>query len=162
MQTPYNVPLLEYLTARQGLYAGHGTNFEGLPFRAELEIQSLLDGAVVQIRFRAIDEDLAFHEEITWISHDLIDDLICLWTVSSNSPGVLRHNLVEDATDDHRERRLVFLLGERDNKREFRQEITLDLLRDGGLEYRYGWGIPHEEFASRTRAVLKPSEQGSC
>lgn len=160
MYGPNNAPILEYLTSRQGLYRGHGTNYEGLPFQATFEIRPRVDGNVIEIRFRAQDEDHAFHEELTWISSDLIGNRVALWTVSTNTPGVLRHDLVEDTSDDFKERRFVFRLGEPENRNAFRQEIILDSLRDGTFEYRYGWGVPHDAFSSRTRAVLNPV-QGS-
>jgi hypothetical protein len=162
MSQKHHAPILEHLTSLQGLYEGNGTNYEGLPFKASLELYARIDSNLIELRFRAEDDDQAFHEELTWISADLLTDRVALWTVSSNTPGVLRHELTEDSSDAIRERRLVFRLGEPQDRRTFRQEITLDLLRDGGLEYRYAWGVPHEEFATRTRAVLRraaPSEQ---
>jgi hypothetical protein len=154
------IPVLEHIASRAGKYSGHGTNYEGAPFKATLEIESRVMGHLVELRFRAEDSDAAFHQEATWISSDLMQDRIALWTVSSNTPGVLRHDLKEDETgagldSATRERRLVFRLGEPSNKHGFRQEITLDLMVDGSLEYRYAWGLPHEEFKVRTRAILK-------
>lgn len=149
------IPVLDHLLNRQGLYEGHGTNFEGLPFKARLELRAQVDGNVVQIHFRAEDEEQAFHDELTWISSDLLENRLALWTVSTNTPGVLRHELSEDSSDDLRERRLVFRLGDPEDQRRFRQEIVLDLMKDGSLEYRYSWGVPHEKFASRSRSVLR-------
>lgn len=156
MAAPYNAPILDHLISRQGSYKGHGTNFEGHSFTATLDLRPQVSGHLIELIFRATDEDSAFHEEITWISMDLMENKAALWTVSTNTPGVLVHQLVEDTSDDLRERRLVFRLGQPDNQHSFRQEITLDLMRDGRLEYRYAWGVPHEPFASRTRAVLSP------
>lgn len=115
----------------------------------------MLDGTAIELKFRAVDEDDAFHQEVTWISTDLMADRIALWTISTNTPGVLKHELAEDKWDDVRERRLVFRLGTPENEHSFRQEITLDLMKDGTIEYRYAWGVPHEAFAVKTRAVLK-------
>lgn len=154
----HHAPVLEYLTAHQGHYRGHGTNFEGLPFKAELSLKPLLDGNALELRFRAEDEEMAFHEEFTLISNDLLEDRIALWTVSTNTPGMLQHVLTEDSTDDQRERRLVFRLGQPDDVQHFRQEITLDLMKDGTLEYRYAWGVPHEPFATKTRTVLRKAD----
>lgn len=147
-------PLLDHLSSKQGTYRGHGTNEGGLPFKAVLELRSIVGGNALEIRFRAEDQELAFHEELTLITLDLIENSIALYTVSTNTPGMLEHILAEDTQDDIRERRLVFRLGDKDDLRMFRQEITLDLMKDGSLEYRYAWGVPHEPFAIRNRAVL--------
>ena len=99
-------------------------------------------------------QNAAFHEEMTWITPDLLTDKLCLWTVSTNTPGVLRHDLFEDRSDDFRDRRFVFRLGDPKNRGTFRQEIVLDLMRDKSVEYRYSWGVPHEDFAVRVQAKL--------
>ncbi|HVK62604.1 MAG TPA: hypothetical protein VM432_13685, partial [Bdellovibrionales bacterium] len=92
----------------------------------------------------------------SWITNELISEKICLWTVSSNTPGVLRHELVEDSSPGgNSERRLVFRLGKAEDTRLFRQEIALELLTDGSIEYRYAWGVPHQNLEPRTRALLK-------
>ena len=152
-----NPPILDHLVNKQGQYRGHGTNQDGLPFTADLEMKSIVGGNAVELRFHARDQDNAFHEELTLITHDLIENSIALYTVSTNTPGMLEHVLSEDSQDDLRERRLVFRLGDRDDLRMFRQEITLDLMKDGSLEYRYAWAVPHEAFAIRNRAVLTRS-----
>lgn len=151
------VPVLDFLASREGVYEGHGTNAEGLSFKARMELRSRVAGHLVEVVFRAEDVDSAFHEEATWITEDLVRSRLALWTVSTNTPGILQHDLAEDGEDDLRERRLVFRLGDTADTRRFRQEITVDFMRDGSVEYRYGWGIPHEPFASRIRTQLRPS-----
>ena len=147
-------PALELLTSRQGSYRGNGSNEEGHAFEALLEIAPRISGSLIELNFRAVDKESAFHEELTWITPDLRTDKLCLWTVSSNTPGVLCHILTEDRADDFRERRFVFQMGDPTNRHGFRQEITLDLMRDGSLEYRYSWGLPHEDFKPRVHAKL--------
>jgi hypothetical protein len=147
-------PALELLTAHQGIYKGHGSNFEGHPFKATLELTSRVSGSLIELQFLASDDESVFHEELTWITPDLKTDRLCLWTVSTNTPGVLCHVLSEDRRDDFRERRFVFRLGEPTDRHSFRQEIVLDLMRDGALEYRYSWGVPHEDFSVRVQAKL--------
>jgi hypothetical protein len=154
MSLPGHPPILDQLSALRGVYRGDGTNFEGHPFKAELEILPVVSDAAIEIRFRAEDVEQAFHEERTWIANDLLSNRIALWTVSTNTPGVLRHELVEDTSDDLRERRLVFRLGDPADDAHFRQEITLDIMKSGALEYRYSWGVPGEKFASRVRTIL--------
>ncbi len=147
-------PALELLTANQGSYKGHGSNFEGQPFKASLELTSRVGGSLIELKFLASDDESTFHEELTWITPDLKTDRLCLWTVSTNTPGVLCHSLAEELSDDFRERRFVFRLGEPTDRHSFRQEIVLDIMRDGALEYRYSWGVPHEDFGVRVQAKL--------
>lgn len=154
MSASHLVPALDFLATRAGHYEGHGTNYEGHPFKASLELASKVSGSLVELKFRAVDDESAFHEELTWITPDLLNDKLCLWTVSSNTPGVLCHPLAEDRNDDFRERRFVFRLGEPQDRHRFRQEIVLDLMRDGSVEYRYSWGVPHDEFGVRVQAKL--------
>jgi hypothetical protein len=154
MSSPHLVPALDLLATRTGIYDGHGTNYEGHPFKASLELKSRVSNSLAEISFRAVDDESAFHEELTWITPDLVNDKLCLWTVSTNTPGVLCHALTEERSDDFRDRRFVFRLGEPSDKHRFRQEIVLDLMRDGSIEYRYSWGVPHEEFSVRVQAKL--------
>lgn len=147
-------PALEMLTAFQGHYTGSGTNFEGQTFEATLDLNARVSGALVEVKFIASDAVSTFHEELTWITPDLKTDRLCLWTVSTNTPGVLCHALVEDRADDFRQRRFVFRLGEPADRHSFRQEIVLDLMRDNSIEYRYSWGVPHEDFGVRVQAKL--------
>jgi hypothetical protein len=149
------IPILDFLSERRGLYTGSGTNFEAQPFRARLEITPRLDSLLVEVAFRAEDEDAAFHEELTWISTDLISDRVALWTVSSNMPGILAHHLSEDVPHPLGARRLVFRYNDPENLHAFRQEITIEFTSPSEVEYRYGWGVPHEKFATRTRSRLK-------
>ena len=153
------IPLIDDLTARAGRYSGFGTNFEGETFVAKLELLADIGDAVIVIRFRAEDQELAFHEELSLIAVDLENDEMALWSVSNNAPGMLRHALVSDDSDNVRERRLVFRYGQLERINAFRQEITLDLLKDGSIEYRYAWGVPHEKLQSRSRAILKPTDR---
>jgi hypothetical protein len=157
------ISVLETLREKQGRYQGHGTNFDGLPFQATLSIKSQLGGTAYELHFRASDSDAAFHEELTWITNDLLRDRMALWTISSNTPGMLQHMLVDDTSDELHVRKLIFRLGEPGNKHSFRQEIRLSFRTDGTIEYVYAWGIPHEEFAVHTRTILQKeaSENGN-
>jgi hypothetical protein len=162
MQTPIAsqtllVPLLSRLAQAQGQYEGDGTNHEGERFRATLDLKSTLDDSLIEIQFRASDAENAFHEERTWITEDLVNGGIGLWTVSTNTPGVLQLKLVEDSNDGSYTSRVVFLMGDRDDTSRFREEISLSLRLDGGLEYVYSWGVPHEKFGVKSKALLKRS-----
>ena len=150
-----NPSVIDHLLSKQGFYHGKGTNQDGQPFQATFHLKSVVGGHAVEIRFRAQDSEMAFHEELTLITTDLIKNCVALFTVSSNTPGMLEHILAEDTDDQIRERRLIFRLGDRDDLRMFRQEITLDLMMDQSIEYRYSWGVPHEKLAVRNHAVLR-------
>jgi hypothetical protein len=151
-----NIPAIDFLLTRCGSYVGDGTNQEGLSFKARLEMKARVHENLVEIAFRAEDGDAAFHEEASWITPDLLNEKLCLWTVSSNTPGMLRHELAEDSSPGEAvERRFVFRLGNPEDKRLFRQEIALDLRRDGSIEYSYAWAVPHEALEQRTRSLLR-------
>ncbi len=156
-----NPSVLDHLVSKQGHYRGTGTNPEGQPYQASLSLKSVVGGNAIEIRFLASDSESAFHEELTVITTDLFKNSLALYTVSSNTPGMLKHILVEDAADEIRERRLVFRLGDRDDLRMFRQEVTLDLMMDGSIEYRYSWGVPHEKLAIQNHAVLKMIQEAN-
>jgi hypothetical protein len=150
-----HAPLLARLAAATGRYSGQGVNHLDESFRGEMEIRTKLDGQLVEISFRATDADQAFHEEATWITEDLMGGGLGLWTVSSNTPGVLQHRLQEDAQDGSYSTKAVFRLGDPADLSRFRQEISLCIRHDGGIEYAYSWGVPHEAFGSRSRCLLQ-------
>jgi hypothetical protein len=149
-----HAPLLNRLAAATGEYAGRGINHLGEHFSGELAITACLDSQLVELKFRATDSDQAFHEESTWVTEDLLAGGIGLWTVSSNTPGVLPHRLIEDISDGSYSTKAVFRLGDPEDKSRFRQEITLCVRHDGSVEYSYAWGVPHEAFESRSRCLL--------
>jgi hypothetical protein len=151
------VPLLQALKASTGLYVGEGLNHEGEKFQARFLLEPQLDDSLIELRFRAEDSEQAFHEERTWISEDLAQPGLCLWTVSTNTPGVLRLPLVELTQDGSYSTRAVFRLGDPDDQSRFREEITLAVRHDGGIEYVYAWAVPHEKFAVRSRCLLRPA-----
>lgn len=162
----FNAPLLQRLTTAQGSYRGEGVNHAGEKFDARFEIKSEMDGTLIGISFLATekDGDGAFHEERTWITEDLLKGGLGLWTVSSNTPGVLQLNLIEDSNDGSYSTRAVFRIGEPDDLSRFREEISLSLRHDGAIEYVYSWGVPHEKFSVKSKALLtkeslKPSPE---
>lgn len=150
------VPLFDHLVSLAGRYRGSGRTTDGFEFEGELELAAKVRDTMIEISFRAADRDSAFHEEATWIANDLLTNRPALWTVSTNTPGVLRHDLVEDTPFDGAGRKLVFRLGEADDKRRFRQEIALEFSASGDLTYLYAWAVPHEDMKPRVRATLKP------
>lgn len=150
-----HAPLTVRLEAAKGTYKGQGKNYAGEAFQAELEISSTLGGHLIEIHFCATDSDDAFHEEKTWITEDLASGGYALWTVSTNTPGVLQHRLIEDTQDGSYSTKLKFRLGVPADKSKFRQEITLCIRHDHAIEYCYAWALPHEDMSDRSSALLK-------
>lgn len=154
------IPLLTRLANATGRYKGDGMNHLEEKFQGELLLEPALDGLAIEIRYRAKDSDQAFHEEKTLITEDLLGGGIGLWTVSSNTPGMLQLKLAEDVSDGSYSTRVVFRLGEPSDMTRFRQEISLSLRHDDAIEYVYSWGVPHEKFGVKSKALLRPvSEQ---
>jgi hypothetical protein len=160
MQTPIAsksllVPLITRLALAQGRYEGDGLNHTEDRFRATFELKSSLDDSLIEIQFRATDSENAFHEERTWITEDLVNGGLSLWTVSTNTPGALQLKLVEDSSDGSYSTRVIFRIGEPGDMTRFREEISLSLRHDGGIEYVYSWGVPHEKFGVKSKALMK-------
>ena len=156
MSAHAKAPLLDFLVTLQGELAGQGRTVDGFDFKGTMKIASRVRGALIEISFDAADGDSAFHNEATWISIDLLTNAPALWTVSTNTPGVLKHALVKDEEAEGFSRRLLFRLGKVEDKHTFRQEIGLDVSLTGDITYHYSWGVPHEEFKPRVQATLHP------
>lgn len=156
------IPLLTRLAQAAGTYRGEGVNHAGEKFNGDFNLQSELDNLLITIRFRASDDESnadsigAFHEERTWITEDLLKGGLAMWTVSSNTPGVLQLKLVEDHSDGSYSTRVRFLLGEPEDMTKFREEISLSIRHDKCIEYVYSWGVPHEKFSVKSRVLLRP------
>ena len=149
------IPLLTRLREFVGRYEGKGTNHTGDAFHADFLLDDALDGSLIEIRFRARDTDNTFHEERTWISEDLTTNQVALWTVSSNTPGMLRLELIEDKSDGSYLSLLTFRLGQPEDTSRFREQIQIGLRHDRSIEYVYSWGVPHEAFGLKSKALLK-------
>ncbi len=152
-----SIPLLARLAEAAGTYRGEGINHADEKFVGEFTLTSNLDSLLIEISFRAVEADGvgAFHEERTWITEDLLKSGVGMWTVSTNTPGVLQLRLVEDSSDGSYSTRVVFRLGEPEDRSRFREEISLSLRHDKAIEYAYSWGVPHEKFAPKSRALLR-------
>ncbi len=156
------IPLLTRLAEASGNYRGEGINHAEEKFVGEFELRSKLDNLLIEIRFRAAEDESkpdsvgAFHQERTWITEDLLAGGIAMWTVSSNTPGVLQLKLIEDTSDGSYATRVVFRLGEPADTTRFREEISLSIRHDKSIEYVYSWGVPHEKFGVKSRVLLQP------
>lgn len=146
--------VLRSLLRRAGRYGGHGINHEDEPFYGELELTDLLGGHGVSIRYRATGIDgTALHDERTWIAASDAGAL-ALWTISSNASQVMRHELAADHETDDCERVLKFRLGDPADRGIYRNQVTLELFKDGRLGYRYAWGLPGQPFEDRSSVAL--------
>lgn len=146
--------VLQCLFRRVGRYGGHGINHRDEPFYGELDLHVLLEGAAAGLKFRAtgIDET-TLHDERTWIASTDGGGL-ALWTISTNAATVLRHDLVADRESEDHERVLVFRLGDPADRSVLRNQVTVELFRDGRLGYRYAWGRPGEAFDDRSAVAM--------
>lgn len=164
--TSLPIPLLTRLAEAAGSYAGEGINHADEKFTGSFSLITHLDRALIEITFKAIEMEpadaanpesaRAFHEERTWITEDLLASRLAMWTVSTNTPGVLNLKLVEDTTDGSYSTRAVFRLGDPADMTRFREEISLSIRHDKAIEYVYSWAVPHEKFAVRSRVLLRP------
>jgi len=150
------VPILSRLRSAVGRYRGEGVNHEGESFKADFMIDEGLDGSLIEIRYRASDAETTFHEERTWICEDLFTGKVGMWTVSTNTPGVMPLTLISDSDDGSYATQLTFQMGEPNDKTRFREQIILGIRHDSCVEYVYSWGVPHQEFGVKSKALLRP------
>jgi hypothetical protein len=68
----------------------------------------------------------------------------------------LQLKLVEDTSDGSYSTRVSFRLGEPEDTTRFREEISLSIRHDKAIEYVYSWGVPHEKFGVKSRALMRP------
>lgn len=137
-----------------GVYRGQGVNHAGEAFKADFLLDCSLDEDLIEIKYRAYDDDSVFHEERTWITQDLLKQTVAAWTVSTNTQGVLTLPLIESESDPTYLLRLRFRHGNPDDLSQFREQIELGIRQDRLIEYIYSWGVPHEKFETKSRCLL--------
>lgn len=142
------------LNSRAGEYEGRGVNHEGQPFKGRLSLRPIVENKGVSLAFTAIGlEGAVYHHEQSLISMNIAEKL-CLWNLNTNIPGLLEHTY-------RREEPLnegishVFGFGDPADKNSFREEIGIDLWKNGEISYRYLWGMPGGEFAPRSSVRMK-------
>jgi hypothetical protein len=149
------IDALRFLSDYAGKYKGRGINHEGEAFVGEFELAQMPDLKGMNLRFKAVSESgEVFHKEETTIAQDP-SGKATLWSLCSNHPGMLQLNFrrYETAADDCRT--LVFGLGDLGSQHDYRQEVSIDLFRDGSLGYRFAWGFPGGEFSPRSGVRLE-------
>jgi len=148
--------LFAELQGRFGVYRGTGRNHENQPFIGELELTALLGEKGVQIRFHAhseSDRGLVFHSEISTLAPNASGG-VSLFNLNTNTPFLAEHALVS-ATARATHREWVFRFGDLANRHSFREEIRLDLFRDGRAGYHYSWGLPGQDYGYRSGLVME-------
>jgi len=128
--------------------SGMGVNHENQNFEGTFKAQPVIGGRGLKIEFKAVGKDGAvFHEEVSMVGPGF-NGKPCLFVLSNNHPGVTPHEL---KTVDKTEERSIWVFGFGDiaNTNSFREEIALEVWKDGSVEYTYFWGLPGGEFKRR-------------
>lgn len=153
--------IVEALAARAGRYAGEGINHDQEPFRGELTLTPVADGAAIAIDYTATglgeQAGTVFHTEHSVIATDATGAPL-LATVNAHGGGLQSMPLRRDAPEDGSERTLVFGFNDPADTAAFRMEIAIDLWPNGDLTYRHAWGLPGGSFAPRSGARLAPGD----
>ncbi len=146
--------LLGLLEGVAGRYVGEGLNHEEQRFEGELEVEAVVGGRGVVLRYIASGPDGSlYHAEHALIALDESGSL-CLWPVMSELPAVLPHHLVSASEGASGRRTLVFRHGDPADEEVFREELTLDLWPNGDITYRHAWGLPLGVYRERSSARM--------
>ena len=150
---------LETLLNLKGTFEGPGLNHEGQKFRGVLTLTPQIAGKSATLDFRATTEDGAvLHQEHSLIGPSANEEP-SLWIMSNNHPSVLEHEYFEDDVAPGAQKTFSFRCGDFSRMDSFRETISIDLLTNGDLSYRYAWGMPGGEFKERSSARLQSGHQ---
>ncbi len=148
------IDALRFLSDYAGVYKGRGTNHEGQPFDGEFELSEMADFRGMNLKFKAQgDEGDVYHKEETMIAPD-VTGKPSLWSLCTNAPGMLQLSFRRYETAGEERKTLAFGLGDLGSDLGYRQEISIDLFRDGALGYRFAWGLPGGEFSPRSEVRM--------
>ena len=141
--------LIEVLKQLQGTYSGSGINHENQKFVGKMQLDPIVCGAGLQIKFEAkgLDEEI-YHTELSTIATDF-NKKIKMWNLNSNTPAMTELAL-EESTDT----KAIFRYGNITENETFREEIHIEVI-DKKISYDYHWGLPGGEF--RLRSGVKMS-----
>jgi hypothetical protein len=149
--------LISALLAQPRRFAGAGVNHEGERFTGRLEIEPLVAGRALLLRYTATrDDGRHLHAEATLLAAGA-DATLCLWPVMEELAFVLPHAQIHASEDAAGTSSAVFASGRRDAIDGFREEITIELDAAGQLVYAHAWGMPGGPFADRSRCTLAPA-----
>ena len=138
-----------------GFYRGDGINHEQQPFTGELSLSKSIGGFNLTFRATGKDQTL-YHEENTTIALSP-NEKIALWSVNTNNPFMLQHDLRKDETQKDKVI-LVFGFNDPGNTQAFREEIKMELHADGQFGYHYSWGMPGGEFKPRSGVTMQKED----
>ena len=147
--------LLTTLAARAGVFTGRGVNHENEAFTARLTITPVMAGRALTLHYVASGIDgQHLHEEFTLLAL-AGDQRLCLWPVMDEFPFVMPHFETGAVQAPGADLRGVFATGPRDAADQFREEIGIECLADGGLRYSHAWGLPGGAFDARSSCELQ-------
>ena len=147
--------LLTTLAARAGVFTGRGVNHKNETFTARMTIAAVMAGRALNLHYVATGIDgQHLHEEFTLLAL-AGDQRLCLWPVMDELPFIMPHLETGDANAPGAALRGVFATGRRDAADQFREEIEIECLADGGLRYSHAWGLPGGAFEARSSCELQ-------
>jgi hypothetical protein len=90
-----------------------------------------------------------YHAEESIVA-DEGEELVLVVESRSMPEGVLEHRFRREEAADGSFRAFVFGCNDIKDRESFREEIAIELWDDGGIGYRYSWGLPGGEFEPRS------------
>ena len=149
--------LQKKLSKLEGRFIGKGINHEGQNFTGIFESKTVSNGSGLSFSFQAIGDDgTLFHTESSLIGKTFQGNL-GLWVLSSNHPAVFERSLLTKPSISEGEFTWVFGYGNQEDRNSFREEIRIES-KDGSINYVYSWGMPGEDFAERSGALMKRTQ----
>ena len=147
--------LLTTLAARAGVFTGRGVNHKNEAFTARMTIAAVMAGRALNLHYVVTGIDgQHLHEEFTLLAL-AGDQRLCLWPVMDELPFIMPHLETGDANAPGAALRGVFATGRRDAADQFREEIEIECLADGGLRFSHVWGLPGGAFEARSSCELQ-------
>lgn len=148
---------IEALSSQPRAFEGRGRNHEGQIFVGRLEIEALVGGKALLLRYVAKGEQgEVFHTEATLLAVGQ-DGNLCLWAVMEELPFLLPHPQVSCTEEQAGSLAAVFASGSREDSEHFREEIAVELKANSELIYSHAWGMPGGSFEARSSCVLFPA-----
>lgn len=144
------------LTESVGDYQGRGVNHEKQNFTGKLNLKFEFQNKLLLLTSTATgDQGEIYHSEKSWIGFDMMGSLY-LYVCSNNHPGIAPHlfNRIEKTDEDIQ--KIVFRLGDLNNKNSFREEVNINIKKDF-IEHFYSWGLPGGEFEPRSGSRMMKS-----
>ena len=149
--------LIEALASQPRVFEGRGQNHEGQSFAGRLEIEALVGGKALMLRYVAKGEHgEVFHTEATLLAVGQ-DGSLCLYPVMEELPFLLPHPQVSCIEGQAGSLVTVFASGPREDAEHFREEITVELKANSELVYSHAWGMPGGSFEARSSCALFPA-----